>query len=57
MIVSNLYLIIQTMLASDRIDSLGPALLSHGRIDRKMEFVEPDVRTKNNIFSNFYFLN
>lgn len=37
-------------MATNKIESLDPALIRPGRIDRKIEFPLPDVKTKRNIF-------
>ncbi|KAL4522675.1 hypothetical protein Ndes2526B_g00981 [Nannochloris sp. 'desiccata'] len=42
---------VKVILATNRIDSLDPALIRPGRIDRKIEFTLPDQKTKRRIFN------
>lgn len=41
---------VKVIMATNRIESLDPALLRPGRLDRKIEFPLPDVNTKRRIF-------
>lgn len=41
---------VKVILATNKIESLDPALIRPGRIDRKIEFPMPDVKTKRHIF-------
>lgn len=42
---------VKVIMATNRIDSLDPALIRPGRIDRKIELPAPDVKSKRRIFN------
>src|ERR1700758_1920453 len=42
---------VKVIMATNRIETLDPALIRPGRIDRKIEFPLPDIQTKRRIFN------
>ena len=42
---------VKVIMATNRIESLDPALIRPGRIDRKIEFPLPNIKTKRHIFN------
>merc|ERR1719271_1367000 len=42
---------VKVIMATNNIESLDPALIRPGRIDRKIEFPLPDIKTKRHIFN------
>ena len=46
---------VKVIMATNRADTLDPALLRPGRLDRKIEFPLPDRRQKRLVFQVFIF--
>jgi 26S proteasome regulatory subunit T3 len=49
--INILFINVQVIMATNRHDTLDPALLRPGRLDRKIEFPMPDRRQKRLVFS------
>ena len=47
--VSKISFVLQVLMATNRIETLDPALIRPGRIDRKIEFPLPDEKTKRRV--------
>jgi AAA+ superfamily predicted ATPase len=48
---------VKVIMATNRADTLDPALLRPGRLDRKIEFPLPDRRQKRLVFQVSFFVN
>lgn len=47
---------VKVIMATNRADTLDPALIRPGRLDRKIEFPLPDRRQKRLVFQVIFFL-